>query len=179
LSSYFIKSSHQLFLLFDKLLALFGRHSLSAEKGREKDDEDFPIVLLGCHRAALDFLDRVAKSYPELLKMILVIDFNLEVLKYVRAKGFRSLFGDISSMDTLKHAKVDRSAIILSTIPDMLLKGTSNESILRTCRVLAPEATIVVTAESSQQVENLKNLGADKILYPYALMGDQLVEFLL
>jgi voltage-gated potassium channel Kch len=178
LSSYSIKSNHQLFLLFDKLLALLGRRSLSTEQQEEKEEEYFPIVLLGCHRAGLEFVHKVADSYPELRKMILVIDFNLEILKFVSAKGFRGLFGDISSMDTLERAHVDKSAIILSTIPDMLLRGTTNESILLACRTLAPEATIVVTAESSKQLETFRNLGAAKVLYPYELMSNQIIEFL-
>jgi len=61
----------------------------------------------------------------------------------------------------------------------MLLKSTSNESILHNCLALAPGSTIVVTAESKKQVDILKYLGADKVLYPYKLMGDQIIEFLL
>jgi Kef-type K+ transport system membrane component KefB len=179
LSSYFISSNHQIFLLFDKLLGLLGFRSLSAEEKQRRDNESYPIVLLGCHRAGMLFLDKIVKSFPLLLGKILVIDFNLEILKQVSEKGIQSVFGDISSLDTLEHAHVGQSAIILSTIPDMLLRGTSNESILRTCRILAPEASIVVTAESSQQVEKLKMLGADKVLYPYELISDQIIEYIL
>ena len=60
----------------------------------------------------------------------------------------------------------------------MLLRGTTNESILRTCRILAPEAVIIVTAESDQQVKKLKNIGADKVLYPYESMSRQIIEYI-
>ena len=41
---------------------------------------------------------------------------------------------DISQRDTLLHAGVDKAGVLISTIPDSLLKGTSNERLVRLLR---------------------------------------------
>jgi voltage-gated potassium channel Kch len=72
---------------------------------------------------------------------------------------------------------VAEAEILLSTIPDMLLKGTSNEAMVRTCRAIAPNALIVATADAVGQVERLKNLGANEVLLPYTLIGSRLADY--
>lgn len=108
-----------------------------------------------------------------------MIDFNLEVLKELGDRQVKGIFGDISSMDTLDHARVASASVILSTIPDMLLKNTNNLSLVKTCRLLAPNAVIVATADSSEQIEDLKINGANEVLLPYSLIGDHIARMIL
>jgi Kef-type K+ transport system membrane component KefB len=177
LSSYFIKGNHAAYLVFERILERMG---LPPQAGGAAADElrgDYPVVLLGFHRGARAFIDCLETAAPDLLKKILVIDFNLEVLKELNDRNVKGIFGDISSMDTLEHAHVAGARLILSTIPDMLLKGTNNQSMVKTCRAIAPNAVIVATADSADQIEILKASGANEVLLPYALMGDHLAKF--
>jgi Kef-type K+ transport system membrane component KefB len=177
LASYFINGNHKAYLAFDRLLTRMGFPSKARETAAEEIGGHYPIVLLGFHRGARAFVDRMEAIAPDLLKKILVIDFNLEVLKELNDRNVRGVFGDISSMDTLEHAHVAEAEIILSTIPDMLLKGTNNASIVTTCRTVAPNAIIVATADSADQIEALKASGANEVLLPYTLIGDYLACF--
>ncbi|PKN83021.1 MAG: hypothetical protein CVU51_12985 [Deltaproteobacteria bacterium HGW-Deltaproteobacteria-1] len=104
----------------------------------------------------------------------MVIDFNLEVLKELRGRSVKGVFGDISSMDTLDHAHVAKAEIIFSTIPDMLLKKTSNLSLVKTCRTLAPNTVIVAPADLTEQMEKLKKKDANDVLLPNSLIGGNL-----
>jgi len=124
-------------------------------------------------------IEKIQDTAPDLLKKIMVIDFNLEVLKELGDMNVKGVFGDISSMDTLDHAHVAQAEIIISTIPDMLLKKTSNLLLVKTCRTLAPNAVIVATADSAKQLEELKKCGADEVLLPYTLIGENLTWILL
>ena len=177
LSSYFINGNHQAYLLFDRLLEKMGFPSKAKESATGDLDGHYPVVLLGYHRGARAFIDQIEATAPELLQKILVIDFNLEVLKELSARNIKGLFGDISSMATLEHAHVAAAEIILSTIPDMLLKGTDNQAIVTTCRAMAPNTVIVATADSADQIEILKRSGANEVLLPYTLIGDRLARF--
>jgi len=177
LSSYAIKANHSLYVLFDRILERLGLPSRSREASADTGDAHLPIVLLGFHRGARAFVDELEDRAPEVLSNILVIDFNLEVLKELNDRGVKGIFGDISSLDTLEHASVAEAEILLSTIPDMLLKGTSNEAMVRTCRAIAPNALIVATADAVGQVERLKNLGANEVLLPYTLIGSRLADY--
>ncbi len=177
LSSYFIKGNHAAYLLFDRWLERMGLPSKAKDRETEENGGHYPIVLLGFHRGARAFIDRMEELAPEMLKKILVIDFNLEVLKELQNRNIKGIFGDISSMDTLEHAHVSQAEIVLSTIPDMLLKGTNNASIVKTCRTVAPNAVLVATADSVDQIEALKSCGANEVLMPYTLIGDHLARF--
>ena len=174
LSSYFIKSNHRLYLVFDGLLSKGGWPSNEKEQNTQEESNHYPIVLLGYHRSARALIEKIQDTAPDLLRKIMVIDFNLEVLKELGDRNVKGVFGDISSMDTLDHAHVAQAEIIISTIPDMLLKKTSNLLLVKTCRTLAPNAVIVATADSAKQFEELKKCGADEVLLPYSLIGENL-----
>ena len=59
----------------------------------------------------------------------------------------------------------------LSTIPDMLLKGTSNSDLIQTCRALNNSAYIVATADLQEQIPELLEMGANEVVLPYSLTG--------
>lgn len=177
LSSYFINGNHRAYLVFDRFLERMGLPSKAKEAVTGNVADYYPMILLGYHRGARAFIDQMEAIAPDLLKKILVIDFNIEVLRELKARNIKGVFGDISNMDTLGHAHVAAAEIILSTIPDMLLKGTNNHSIVKTCRAMAPNAVIVATADSVVELEVLKTAGANEVFLPYALIGAHLAQF--
>lgn len=179
LSSYFIKGNHHLYLIFDGLLSKMGFPSKVSPDAVEAEHEQYPIVILGYHRGARALIEKIEETAPDLIKNILVIDFNLEVLKELGTRHVKGVFGDISSMDTLDHAHVTGAEIIFSTIPDMLLKNTNNLSLVKTCRTMAPNAVIVATADATEQIEDLKMNGANEVLLPYSLIADSLARIIL
>ena len=50
------------------------------------------------------------------------------------------IYGDISHPETLVHAGVTSAQILICTVPDALLKGTTNARLVRHLRELNPEA---------------------------------------
>jgi voltage-gated potassium channel Kch len=73
------------------------------------------------------------------------------------------VYGDISNVDTLVHAGVGKSELIILSIPDSLLKGADNEKLVRHVRSLNPTAKIVATAEILANVNDLYEAGADYV----------------
>jgi hypothetical protein len=69
-------------------------------------------------------------------------------------------------MDTLRHADIHDAALVVSTIPDTVLKGTDNRELLRTSRRLAPRAKVVVTATRAASALELYEAGADYVFIP-------------
>jgi voltage-gated potassium channel Kch len=119
----------------------------------------------------------LTKSYPAILKQILVIDFNLENLKKIERDGLKGLFGDVASTNTLEHAHIKDAKLILSTIPDMLLKGVTNMELVKTCRFLSSGAYILATADSTEHALKLKEAGASEVIVPYQLTGETIAAF--
>jgi Kef-type K+ transport system membrane component KefB len=175
LSSYAIRFSHPLFMLFERLTG-GSRPSPEGETTAASNGHD--VVLLGYHRGARALVDALERRDPELLRRLLVIDFNPVSLRELRGRGVAGMFGDIASMETLKHAHIGHAKYILSTIPDLLLKGVDNGTLVRMCKALAPHATIIATADDAHHEQRLRAEGAGAVVRVYEVAADSLAEVL-
>jgi hypothetical protein len=63
-----------------------------------------------------------------------------------------------------------------STIPDHILKGTSNERLLKKVRQLCLHAKAIVTADSPPKALELYNIGADFVFIPRLHSSAQIAE---
>ncbi len=176
LSSYAIRFNQQLFRWYDGLLARIGLATTRFVRSEEETCDHHPIALLGVHRAARALLDRVQATRPDLIKQILAVDFHPETLKSLRAEGIAGRFGDLGSLDTLHHAHLGSARVIVSSIPDVLLKGVDNRGLVKAARALAPQALIIATADRPEQREELLAAGASVVLNPYELLGEELLS---
>jgi Kef-type K+ transport system membrane component KefB len=121
------------------------------------------IVILGFFRAASALLAEIERQNPLVLDQITVIDFNPNVFRTLADRGLHVVYGDISSVDTLLHAGVGQSELIIVSVPDSLLKGANNEKLVRHVRTLNPTAKIVATADLLSDVNDLYAAGADYV----------------
>jgi len=140
--------------------------------------EQHPVVILGAHRTAMALIDELERSDPTQLRRLLVIDFNLETLRGLKTRGVSGHFGDLASPDTLHHAGLHHASMVLSTIPDMMLKGVDNLGLVRTCVSQAPAARIIATADTEAQAVRLREAGAHEVLLPYQLQAVHLAQVL-
>ena len=167
LSSYAIRSSDALWTWARRW---FWRGS-SETAAVHATDHPHPVVILGYHRIAQELIQVLLHRDRSLLGRLLVIDFNPEHLARLAAKGIAGRFGDLSSPDTLHHLGLHHAGVVICTIPDSLLKGTSNAALVEAICALAPEAVIVATAETGEQAQRLRDLGAAEVLAPHQLAG--------
>lgn len=174
-STYLIASSHGLERVLSRWLTRLGLRDLrnTTSEIRRAGDER-PVVLLGFYRIAAAFLDDVSRRGQHLLDSLKVVDFNPEVRKRLAALGTPCIYGDISSLETLQHAQVQKAQVLVSTVPDSALRGTTNLKILKMLRDLCPEAQLILTAESAEQALELYRGGADYVLQPSQLAGGAL-----
>ena len=121
------------------------------------------IVILGFFRAASALLAEIERQNPLVLEQITVIDFNPNVFRTLADRGVHVVYGDISNVDTLLHAGIGKSELIILSVPDFLLKGANNEKLVRHVRTLNPTAKIVATADLLRDVNDLYAAGADYV----------------
>lgn len=137
-------------------------HATDAEH-QEGHGETRRIVILGFFRAASALLTEIERRNPLLLDQISVVDFNPNVFRTLVERGLHVIYGDISNVDTLLHAGVGTAQIVVLSVPDSLLKGASNERLVRHVRSLNPTAKIVSTADLLSDVDDLYAAGADYV----------------
>ncbi|WGD50416.1 cation:proton antiporter [Bradyrhizobium sp. CB1650] len=121
------------------------------------------IVILGFFRAASALLAEIERQAPVFLEQITVVDFNPNVYQTLLSRGLHVIYGDISNVDTLVHAGVAKSEMIILSVPDSLLKGATNEKLVRHVRALNPNALVVATADLLADVGELYAAGASYV----------------
>ncbi|HEY6881728.1 MAG TPA: cation:proton antiporter, partial [Polyangiales bacterium] len=124
------------------------------------------IVILGFHRVGVALLQDIGRRQPELLPDVMVVDINVQTHAAIRELGARVVYGDAGNPETLRHAHVDTAEIVISTVPDELLKRTSNAAIVEAVRQVAPNVLVFATASRADVVEKLYAKGASYVYMP-------------
>ena len=94
----------------------------------------------------------------------------------LRQRGVQVVYGDISQRETLLHAGVEEAAIIISTLSNTVLKGTTNLRLLQQLREINPSAKVIMHAELFADVSKLYAAGADYVSLPRLVEAVELCE---
>jgi len=174
-SPYMINFSHPLQKFLSRGLKKIGFGGIQDAPQEEIQDAPKDVALLGFFRIASAFLKEIQEVGPELQERLVVVDFNPEVHRKLRVQGVKVVYGDISNLETLHHAGLEEAKLVLSTIPDSILVGTDNLKLMKLIKTLAPQAKIVVTAESPAAALKFYQKGADYVLLPNMMAGNHLM----
>jgi Kef-type K+ transport system membrane component KefB len=166
-STYLIAYNHEIQVWLSSLLRQFGFTMVkdAAAEAIEEESES-STVFLGCFREGSSILYEMESRLSEtngdrVIDQILVIDFNPVVLRELNRRGIKCIYGDVANMDTLQQARVQSAKIVVCTISDAILRGTTNLRLLRQARRLCPEAQIVVAADTIASAVELYEQGGD------------------
>jgi hypothetical protein len=178
LGTYLITASHPVYV---RLRAFLVRRGWARDEGPSDapaaaHGDEHSIVLLGFHRTASAFLHDLEKRHPDLLPRVLVVDFNPVVLDELRRRKVACVYGDLGNPDTLHHVGLQHARVAVCTIPDTLLKGTTNRRILGHVRHIAPDARLVGTAETAAVEQALLADGAAAVLVPQRAAGASVLD---
>jgi Kef-type K+ transport system membrane component KefB len=170
-STYMINFSHPIQRVLTSIFKTLGLKDLDA--GREDDAEAVhqPVIFLGFFRDTSSILyefehEGTAKEAQEFVEKILVIDYNPHVMHELRKKNIKCIYGDIAHSDTLRHAGVEHAELVVSSITDDVLRGTSNLRLMKTVHNHAPNAKVVLTTEHIPHALHLYEEGADFVFIP-------------
>jgi Kef-type K+ transport system membrane component KefB len=173
LSTYMINSSHRIQKLMSGWLKRMGVKDLdvapTGEEAREERKET--VVFLGFFRDASSVLhefenDGDDEDAKDFIHKILVIDFNPTVMRELRHRKISCIYGDIAHADTLRHASIENAELVISSITDDILRGTSNLRMLKNIHAACPKARVVLTTEHIPQALHFYEAGADFVYIP-------------
>ena len=178
ISTYMIQYSYVLQALLSKLLTKLGFKDIQNKVQEESMTIGKEIALLGFHRVASSLVREMEALDDKLKKKLVVVDFNPEVHFKLEAHSVKMIYGDISHLETLRHAGIEGVKIVISSVPDTLLKGTDNLRIIKKIQKICPHAKIIVTAESPSRALKMYAEGADYVLLPRLVVADHLIPVL-
>jgi len=160
-STYMIMYSDKIYSLLSKYLSIFERKNIKKEI---KKKCDYEYILFGENRIGFSIM----KSFINLKKKYLIVDFNPERVKKLNARGIKCIYGDVSDVDFVDDLRVDKAKIIVSTIPEI----ENNFILLEKIRKKNRDAIIILTARQISDVYNLYQAGANYVILPHFLGGE-------
>jgi DNA-binding NarL/FixJ family response regulator len=110
------------------------------------------------------------------MREVMVIDFNPAVLGELRRRRVACVYGDIAHMDTLHHVNLHSARVIVSTLTDVVLRGTNNLRLLRKARRLAPDALFIGASDTIGSALELYDEGADFVYLPRLHSAEQIAQ---
>lgn len=163
-STYGLMYNYPLFLRLNPWLQRLGLRDPAARDPSLVIRVGSPIVFLGFARQASSLFEEMVRKDPTIVHRITVIDFNPPVKAELDRRGVHAIYGDISHADTLQHANVPLARVIISTVPDSVLRGTTNLRLLRLVKGMAPHAHVITTADTLEIARQLYEAGAAYVL---------------
>jgi len=170
-STYMIQYNHQIQHIVSLLLEKLGFKDIHTDqqdlKNREQGKE---IVFFGFFREASSIFYEIEHLQEDgenfVTNKVLVIDFNPSVYYKLKSRGVMCVYGDISSLDTLQHAHIESAKVVVSSIPDSILRGTTNHRLMQFVKRICPSAQVIVTDNTIQSALSLYDRGADFVFIP-------------
>ena len=102
----------------------------------------------------------LAKSLKDCRKPFIIVDLNIDNVKSAMAKAEPACFGDVTSIEVLKHVGVMQAKMLVISIND-------HDAVIRAigaCRSVAPDIQIIARARFVVDIEPLKKAGATRII---------------
>jgi len=122
---------------------------------------------------------RVGRSVVlELLRggaQVILIDNDPARVKWAETLGILTLTADASKDETLRQARIDTAAGLVSAISS----DAENVYVTLSAKVLNPSLRIAVRASDEQAEMKLQRAGATTVLTPYTFIGHRLAQSLL
>jgi CPA2 family monovalent cation:H+ antiporter-2 len=114
----------------------------------------------------------VARLLDRLEKPFVVVEANPNRADEAKVAGFPTVYGDAVAIPVLEAAGIGGARLVVLTIPDALAARLAVERV----RGLAPEADLLVRAESAAQLEDLGRLGVYEAVQPELEAGLELAR---
>ena len=173
--TYAINYSDALYRRVRPWLQRWGLQEGAAEAERSPRDAATDIFVLGFYRLASSLIEELQRKDPAVLTRLTVVDFNPLTHPQLRARGVRTLYGDLCQRATLERAGLPQARLILLTLSGWVLKGTTPDRLLRNLRALNPTARIVAVGDSIADDALLRAAGADLVLLPRLFLANEFV----
>lgn len=164
LSVYFMDHNHRLSLWLAPLLRPLQRQTKAALPATTELKDHW--VLFGADPMGLLLLH----TLREHAEPVVIVDFDPDAVAHLQSQGIHALYGDMSDPSVLSEINIQQAKHVISTIRD----EHDTLFLLQHLKRLHHRATIIITAERLDQIEQFYAHGADFVIIP-SLIGANFV----
>jgi len=169
-STYMILNGDRLYKLLSPILGIFERRKTTKEHIGDLDGINDHVVLIGVNRMGRSILDALLEHKQS----VLVVDFNPDIIKDLRNRKVKNLFGDISDLEIQERAQLEDAKLVISTVPDM----EDNMSLIAGLKRMKNGPKVVVVANDNREEEELYKAGANYVIQPHVLSGKHVAHLI-
>ncbi len=172
LSTYMILYSASLYRMLAPVLSIFERKNPFREKeaGSSDSEQGVDVVLFGLGT----YGGGIARNLIQRKMRLVGMDFDPEAVRFWRARGIPAMYGDAGDPEILHHVPMDRAKWVISTLPDR----DTNVTLASLLRHGGYTGKIVLTARKRDEVDVLREAGADLVFAPFEDAAEQAVDSL-
>lgn len=168
-STYLILNGDKIYKILEKGLVIFERKVTTEEDLGEHNYKDH-VVLVGVNRVGSSVLDALLKQGEK----VLVVDFNPDIVRNLKNRRVKTLFGDISDFEIQDRANLLDAKLIISTVSDI----DDNMLLISQIKKLKKRPKVVTIARDDREEEVLKKAGANYVIQPHVLGGKHLAHLI-
>ncbi|MBI5147967.1 MAG: cation:proton antiporter [Parcubacteria group bacterium] len=169
-STYLIIYGDRLYSLLSPFLSIFEKKQPKEKALTEKRWQEH-IILAGAHRLGQHLLTVLPKEE------VIIVDFNPDVVEKLGSEGFHVVYGDIADEEIQDDVHIFDARIVISTVPDV----NDNLFLLNRVKKHFPASAgpkIIMTAMEEWEARLLYEEGADYVILPHFIGGQQVAQFI-
>jgi CPA2 family monovalent cation:H+ antiporter-2 len=126
------------------------------------------VVICGYGRVAQELADALERRRFRYV----VVEYDVGVVRQLRARGTPVVYGDAANPQVLEHAGVDHAVLVAVLVPD----PTTAEAVTRYARAHGPRIDIVARAADTRDVPRLRDAGATEVVQPEFEAGIEVIR---
>ena len=178
LSVYMITYSHTLYSWCEPLLSIFERKHAYREQTDDRqvpEHHHYDMIVFGLGRYGAVITESLLKQG----KRVLAIDFNPELVRRWRQRGYDVMYGDASDMDLIEMLPLKNVQWVVCAMPLHDLGVTHEDPRIVLMDALKQQhyqGKVAVATQFSHDISGLMQHGADLVLQPYHDAAEEAVE---
>jgi len=169
-SSYYISYSDKLYKALLPIAKFFEFRKKLVEEIPQETELNNHIVLIGAHRMGMGVLRALDNASANFV----AIDFDPVVVKNLVKEGEPIVYGDILDVDIQEKVGLQNANAVISTMPGF----KNNLAIVKLLKGGDKNITAIVTADDERHARELYKEGADYVLIPHFIGGQELAEII-
>lgn len=169
-SSYYISYGDKLYKFFRPIGKYFEFRKRLVEELPPETQLKNHIVLVGVHRMGSGILEALINSGADFV----AIDFDPVVVKKLTGMGVPVVYGDIEDSDVQERVGIRNANVVISTVPGF----KDNLAIVKLLEGHDRSIVTIVTADDGWYAKELYKEGADYVLVPHFIGGQEIAEII-
>ena len=167
LSTYIITYNEQIYRF---LLPFFNCFGIDKRRQIEQKPEKYDVWVFGYHRIGW----KICEALLEKKVKFAVIDFDPTSINKLKRRGIPSYFGDAADVEFLGELSLEKSKLIISTLPEV----DDQKTMIKHVRGKNKRIHIIANLYHKDNLSELYDAGADYVMMPHLLGGQWIAEIL-